>query len=106
MEKEVNGYCVVCYEALYSPTSRANQCPECRGFNNADGANKRMTNKEAEELLQEQYKQGIMPQIDGVPNEDHLEIEEDERYSEEDIYEMFGLSEDDEEEDLYEDYSQ
>ena len=110
MSEEPNRYCIVCYKKFYSPTSRANQCPTCRGMQdpelkqftdvqrpNEDSTHKRITNREAEELLQEKYRQGIMPQIDGIEIEDHLEIREDERYSEEDIYDMFGLNDDEDE---------
>lgn len=114
MSEEPNRYCIVCYKKFYSPTSRANQCPTCRGFDHieitpmADSgispqrphehpSHKRISNREAEELLQEKYRQGIMPQIDGIEIEDHLEIRDDERYTEEDIYDMFGLNDDEDE---------
>ena len=109
MSEEPNRYCIVCYKKFYSPTGRANQCPTCRGFDievtpdtqhqrpQEDPSNKRITNREAEEILQEKYRQGIMPQTDDTEIEDHLEIREDERYSEEDIYEMFGLNDEEEE---------
>lgn len=110
MSEEPNRYCIVCYKKFYSPTSRANQCPTCRGFGDPelkqfserqrpqeDSTHKRISNREAEELLQEKYRQGIMPQIDGIEIEDHLEIRDDERYSEEDIYDMFGLNDDEDE---------
>lgn len=111
MSEEPNRYCIVCYNKFYSPTGRANQCPTCRGFDmevtptsmdspqrpDEQSSHKRISNREAEELLQEKYRQGLMPQIDGIEIEDHLEIREDERYSEEDIYEMFGLNDEEDE---------
>ena len=109
MSEEPNRYCIVCYKKFYSPTSRANQCPTCRGFDietrpifenqrpQEDPQNKRITNREAEEILQEKYRQGIMPQTDDIEIEDHLEIRDDERYTEEDIYDMFGLNDEEDE---------
>lgn len=108
MSEEPNRYCIVCYKKFYSPTGRANQCPNCRGLDKEttpmlnlqrpeEHSNKRISNREAEELLQEKYRQGIMPQIDGIEIEDHLEIRDDERYSEEDIYDMFGLNDEEDE---------
>ena len=38
-----------------------------------------------------------MPQTDDIEIEDHLEIRDDDRYSEEDIYEMFGLNDEEDE---------
>ena len=48
-------------------------------------------------MLQEAYRQGRIPQIDGDPNdEDFLEIDDDERYTEDDILDMFSTGDDDE----------
>lgn len=79
-------YCISCMEEFKGKTARL--CPQCR---------KPHAIRDSEERLQEAYQRGVIPQLEDDPNEeDALDIEDDPRYSEEDIYDMFGLSEDDE----------
>jgi len=80
-------YCLSCSDEFYTPTGRARLCPECRG---------RKTIRDSEEEKQELYRQGIIPETEGNPNEDDwLEIEDDPFYDEEDIYDLFGIEDED-----------
>ena len=80
-------YCISCSDEFFTPTGNARLCENCRRGH---------TIAESEEKMQEAYQRGIIPQLEDDPNdEDFLEIEDDERYSEEDIFEMFGLADED-----------
>ena len=75
-------YCVSCDDEFFTPTGKARLCENCRTHN---------TIASSEERLQDAYRRGIIPQLENDPNdEDFLEIDDDERYSEDDIQEMFG----------------